>query len=72
MTVTYVALNVTDLRPCPFCVNSTLRIVRTGTGTERVMRVMCPECGCLGPQCDETDPDGQAQFKWNQRFDRPN
>ena len=60
-----------DLRPCPFCANERLSVVRAGTGKDAGVRVCCTECGASGPMASDQDPVGHAEHMWNQRFDKP-
>ena len=56
------------LRPCPFCANTNLTVARLGYERKQFVVVTCSECGAIGPRANATDPQGHAEFLWNQRF----
>lgn len=54
---------MTDLEPCPFCGNRTLRVTRADLAAADLYEVWCRDCGARGP----VEKRAEAIRLWNAR-----
>jgi Restriction alleviation protein Lar len=74
MTTRQLVLPKPKIKPCPFCHSNDLKVTPVGTRYLLGYRMVCLECGSMGPQADGRNLGGNSDKApdlaldlWNQR-----